>query len=117
MQIILGLLVLVGFGILFSSDKNKSVPIVPPPPSPPKPKQPSKPGPASTIVPGYRVATLTPEVVAMAKQILAKNNPMGTQTPFTINNIKYIGRDEIHDHPPQGPHHGVSVYQKIEPVV
>ena len=65
-------------------------------------------------MPGYKIAKVTTEIGEMAKMILKRNNPIGTVTPFVINEREYVARDEIHDYQPRGPHHGISIYIKSQ---
>jgi hypothetical protein len=107
--IVIGFLLLLGLGML-AETKAK---VDPPGPNPPKPKTPTPTPPNLDKIPGYKPAKLNYQIIEIAKAILKKDNPLGTMTPFELNGKKYIARDEIHDHPPRGPHHGVSVYEEI----
>lgn len=66
---------------------------------------------------------LTPALIAQARIILAAHHqdPFGTEVPFDIDGIRYIGRIEQHYHQPGGPlkpwgyHVGVSLFIDAPP--
>ena len=63
-------------------------------------------------------AELTSALVDEARRILAENHasPYGTEVPFQVDGVRYVGRIEEHYHPPGGPrrpwgyHPGVSLF-------
>lgn len=63
-------------------------------------------------------AELTPVLINEARRILASHHaePYGTEIPFQIDGVRYVGRIEEHYHPPGGPrkpwghHPGVSLF-------
>lgn len=63
-------------------------------------------------------AELTPELINEARRTLAAYHasPYGTEIPFEIDGVRYVGRIEEHYHPPGGPqkpwgyHPGVSLF-------
>jgi N-acetylmuramoyl-L-alanine amidase len=66
---------------------------------------------------------LNPALIAQARIILAAHHtdPFGTEVPFEIEGVRYVGRIEQHYHPPGGPmkpwgyHVGVSLFVDMVP--
>jgi hypothetical protein len=64
---------------------------------------------------------VTPAISAAAVKILHDHgaDPIGTEVPFDANGKRYVGRIELHYHPPGGAlkpwgyHHGVSVFEVV----
>lgn len=78
------------------------------------------PAPARTLR-RLRNAEVTPAITAEAVRILRTYHamPIGYEVPFTADGKDYVGRIELHYHPPGGPlrpwgpHKGVSVFAVV----
>ncbi len=75
---------------------------------------------------GYRRLTqkeVTPAITQWAKKILREHGKeaIGTQVPFELDGVRYLGVVELHYHPPGGPlrpwgpHHGISIFVEQTP--
>jgi N-acetylmuramoyl-L-alanine amidase len=68
-------------------------------------------------------AELTAALIAQARRLLAAHHaaPYGSEYPFEIDGVRYVGRIEEHYHPPGGPrkpwghHPGVSLFVDVIP--
>lgn len=66
--------------------------------------------------PGYCVLSdraVTPQIANIARSMLG--NPMGTCTPFTLDDKNYQGCVEWHWDQVKGKHKGVTVYIECKP--